>query len=112
MTTLAALLLQISLPLLVGLAASGYLSRATRRLLLDLCGTEDRADFWVRATAILLTGTPLALVLLFGQAGGPVPALPEIARQALTLSLLGLLLGVAVLARLIWKRVPLPAGEA
>ncbi|MBS1160778.1 MAG: rane protein of unknown function [Proteobacteria bacterium] len=108
MQSLLPLFLQIAIPLLVGIAVTAHLRQVTRVLLVDLCGTDDRANFWVRTTGILLTGTPLALVLVFGHSGGEI-ALAEIIRQAATLSLVGILLAVAFLARLIWKRVPPPA---
>jgi hypothetical protein len=110
MQSLLPLFLQIAIPLLVGIAVTAHLRQVTRVLLVDLCGTDDRANFWVRTTGILLTGTPLALVLVlvFGHNGGEF-ALAEIIRQAATLSLVGILLAVAFLARLIWKRVPPPA---
>jgi len=108
MTTFLPLLFQIAIPLLAGIGVAAYLRQVTRVLLVDLCGTDDRANFWVRTTGILLAGTPLALVLVFGH-GGPNEALPEVIRQAATLSLVGILLAVAFLARLIWKQVPPPA---
>lgn len=110
MQSLLALFLQIAIPLLAGIAVTAHLRQVTRVLLVDLCGTDDRANFWVRTTGILLTGTPLALVLIFGHGGES--ALAEIIRQAAMLSLVGILLAVAFLARLIWKRVPPPAQAA
>lgn len=108
MQSFLSLVLQIAIPLIVGVTITAHLRQVTRILLVDLCGTDDRANFWVRTTGILLTGTPLTLVLVFGHAGpGHTPA--EIVRQAATLSLTGILLAVAFLARLIWKRVPPPA---
>jgi hypothetical protein len=107
MQSLLSLFLQIAIPLIVGIAVTSHLRQVTRILLVDLCGTDDRANFWVRTTSILLTGTPLALVLVFGHSGEV--ALAEIIRQAATLSLVGILLAVAFLARLIWKQVPPPA---
>lgn len=108
MTTFLPLLFQIAIPLLAGIGVAAYLRQVIRRLLVDLCGTDDRANFWVRTTGILLAGTPLALVLVFGRSGPP-DALPEVIRQTVTLSLVGILLAVAFLARLIWKQVPPPA---
>ena len=108
MQSLLPLFLQIAIPLLAGIAVTAHLRQVTRVLLVDLCGTDDRANFWVRTTGILLTGTPLALVLVFGHSGDEI-ALAEIIRQAATLSLVGILLAVAFLARLIWKQVPPPA---
>jgi hypothetical protein len=107
MQSLLSLFLQIAIPLIVGIAVTSHLRNVTRILLVDLCGTDDRANFWVRTTGILLTGTPLALVLVFGHSGSDF-ALAEIVRQAATLSLVGILLAVAFLARLIWKQVPPP----
>lgn len=111
MSSFLPLLFQIAIPFLVGITVTLYLRQVTRVLLVDLCGTDDRANFWVRTTGILLTGTPLALVLVFGHAGAG-HALPEVIHQAATLSLVGILLAVAFLARLIWKRVPPPAQPA
>ena len=110
MTTFLPLLFQIAIPLLAGIGVAAYLRQVTRILLVDLCGTDDRANFWVRTTGILLAGTPLALVLVFGHSGDEI-ALAEIVRQAATLSLVGILLAVAFLARLIWKQVPPPAQQ-
>lgn len=108
MSSFLPLLFQVAIPLLAGITVTLYLRNATRILLVDLCGTADRANFWVRTTGILLTGTPLALVLVLGHsASAPLAhALPEIIHQATTLSLVGILLAVAFLARLIWKQVP------
>jgi hypothetical protein len=105
MTTFLPLLFQIAIPLLAGIGVAAYLRQVIRVLLLDLCGSDDRANFWVRTTSILLAGTPLAVVLVFGHSG-PNDALPEVIRQAVALSLVGILLAVAFLARLIWKQVP------
>ena len=109
MTTALLVLLQVAVPLLCGLAVTAYLRGVTRRLLLDLCGTDDRAEFWVRITAVLNTAAPLALVLLFGHDCSNAPA-GEIVRQSLSLSLIGILVGVALLARGIWRQVPRAAA--
>lgn len=108
MSSFLPLLAQIAIPFLLGISVTLYLRKVTHVLLVDLCGTDERANFWVRTTGILLTGTPLALVLVFGHAGAG-HALPDIIHQAATLSLVGILLAVAFLARLIWKRLPPPA---
>jgi hypothetical protein len=102
------MLFQIAIPLLAGIGVATYLRQVTRVLLVDLCGTDERANFWVRTTSILLAGTPLALVLVFGHSG-PSESLTEVIRQTVTLSLVGILVAVAFLARLIWKQLPPPA---
>jgi hypothetical protein len=56
------------------LAVSGILSLTLhgplRRLLTDMCGTEDRAKFWTMYVHILLFITPL-ITLIFGRNTGP-----------------------------------------
>jgi len=105
MSLIAELLLQLTIPLALGLAVTFYLRHVTRILLLDLCGTDGRANFWQRTTGILLTGTPVMLVLLFGHSV-EVCVLTEVMRQAMTLSLAGILVAVAFLVHLIWKQIP------
>lgn len=109
MLVLTALALQLAIPLAAGLFVTLYLRTAIHRLLVDLCGTEERADFWLRAIGVLTVGTPMVLVLLFG--GGIDPqsryAPSEFAdaiRHAMALSLGGLLLSVGLVSRIVWKQ--------
>lgn len=109
MSPTLALLCQIAIPLLAGLAATFYLRNVTRKLLIDLCGTDDRADFWLRTTNILMLGAPLATVLFFGDSNfgnQEVVSLTKILRQTVNLSLIGILLAVALFSRGIWKQIP------
>ncbi len=111
MSPTIALLCQIAIPLLAGLAVTFYLRNVTRKLLVDLCGTDDRASFWLRTTNILILGAPLAMVLFFGDANfGDIPeeaiSLTKILRQTVNLSLIGILLAVALFSRGIWKQIP------
>jgi hypothetical protein len=50
------------------LALSGlsvlYLNRSMRRVLLDLCGTQDRADFWCAFSTTLLMLLPLVFAMI------------------------------------------------
>lgn len=117
MSSTITLLCQIAIPLLAGLAVTFYLRNVTRKLLLDLCGTDDRANFWQRTTNILLLGAPLAMVLFFGDsidAGTPPEdfSITQILRQTTTLSLIGVLLAVALFSRGIWKQIPALNSQA
>lgn len=110
MFSLLTLLVQISVPLVVGLAISRYLSDAIYHSLTELCGTQDRAGFWLRAITVLFIGTPMALVLLFGhslsaQSNTGFAALAEIIQRTVGLSLTGILLSVALISRTIWKQI-------
>jgi|GEM_PF-1067675 len=56
--------LQLALPLIISLVAAIYLHGVIRSLLVDICGTEDRARFWTRCAVVTMIAVPLMLVLL------------------------------------------------
>lgn len=99
-------LLQLAIALFAGVLAARYLKAALTGILLDLCGTAGRADFWWRTSAILLLGLPLLLVLFLGDPGDD---LAFAVRNASRLSLVGVLIAVGLLSRRIWKHIPTPA---
>jgi len=107
MDTTLIFLLQIAIALLAGGLAAYYLKAALTGILLDLCGTVGRADFWWRTSAILLLGLPLLLVLFLGDTGDD---LAVAMRHAGRLSLVGVLIAVGLLSRRIWKHIPTPAA--
>ena len=118
MSPLTTLCLQLLIPLLTGPVLAIYLKGAMYRILIDLCGTAERADFWWRISSVLLIGLPLILVLAFGHEitlddfAAQVEA-GRIIRQSFALTVFGILIAVAYLARQIRKFVPQPcqAGE-
>lgn len=112
MENLLVFLLQIATPILLGVCASLYLKDVTAKLLVDLCGTQERSDFWVRITTLLTITGPTLLVLAFGNVGGTGIPMGEILRHTLSLSLLGIVISVAFLARTIWKNIPQPPQAA
>jgi len=99
------LLVQMALPPLLGYLVHLHLKEATRSILLDLCGTEARADYWVRTLGLLMVLTPLCAVLLFGGSLSAAP-LQDALRRVASLSVLGVLAAVAVTTRAVWRRVP------
>ena len=109
MNNLLLFVVQIGIPAILGISTTLYLRGVTYQLLVDICGTEERAEFWVRITAVL-TVTPIVLVLIFGYAQNSSLDFLDygyvIFRQTLWLSLIGVLGAVTVLARMIWKQIP------
>lgn len=101
-------LLQVTIALLAGGLAAYYLKAALTGILLDLCGTAGRADFWWRTSAILLLGLPLLLVLFLGDTSED---LAVALRHAFRLSLIGVLAAVGLLSRRIWKHIPTPQAQ-
>jgi len=63
MNTILYFLVQISLTLVTSALIVGYLRPFLRKILTDLCGTEDRAQFWTAFSNILLIGMPMILAL-------------------------------------------------
>jgi hypothetical protein len=59
---------QIIVTVLVSLGGVIYLSRSLQRVLVDLCGTEERAKFWIHFASIVLIGIPLTFGMGFNPA--------------------------------------------
>ena len=63
MNSLVSFLLEVALTLIPSMLLAAYLRPFLRRVLTDLCGTEERAQFWVVFTNILLIGMPMLFAL-------------------------------------------------
>lgn len=116
METILLLAFQLASPVSIGLATTCYLRTVTLRLLTDVCGTRDRAEFWVRVSAVLTVCMPLSLVLMVATspvkciAGDPVCE-ELVVRQTLLFTLLGSLLSVAAVASMIARYLPRPQAS-
>lgn len=73
MNMIASLLIEVLVTLLAASLIVAYLRPFLRKILLDLCGTDDRANFWMAFTNIWLIGMPAILSLNFS----PVSTVPE-----------------------------------
>lgn len=112
MNPLSLYLLELSVPTFLGLAVCAHLRGVTSRLLLEQCGTPQRADFWVRVSSVLILAAPVSLVLVFGRAA-PMGLPPgDVLRHAMALSCVGLVIAVGILARTIMKTIPQEARIA
>ena len=67
MNTIALYFIEIATTLIVCCAVVITLRRSLRRVLVDLCKTEERAQFWLVFASILLVGLPL----IFGMGFNP-----------------------------------------
>ncbi len=65
MNDIAAFALDLALTLIVAVLLTAYLGPSLFRILVDLCGAEDRARFWLTFSRILLVGTPVVSALGF-----------------------------------------------
>ena len=65
MNPFLALSIEVSLTILACVLITRYLRPHLKRILIDLCRTEDRMQFWVTFSNILLIGLPLIIALGF-----------------------------------------------
>jgi hypothetical protein len=63
MNTIVSFLIQSVVTLVTIFLIVGYLRPYLRKILVDLCGTEERAQFWTAFSNILLLGMPMILAL-------------------------------------------------
>ena len=110
------LIAALLLPGLLGSLAAIYLRPALLRLLADICGTGDRADFWTRMASLGLIIGPTGLTLMRAESWHGLVDPIEMTRALLSVSLNGVLVVLAILAFAMWRQVPRqstskPAGE-
>jgi len=63
MNSIVSFLIQMALTFILAFLIVGYLRPFLRKILIDLCGTEERAQFWTAFSNILLIGMPLIFAL-------------------------------------------------
>jgi hypothetical protein len=92
----------LGLPVLLTLSVMGYLKPILRNVLTEICGTAERAEFWIRCATILSLFGALILVLAFGPRDEDASLIASL-RWVLVLTLVGGFAGVAWIARTIWN---------
>ena len=65
MNAIVSFLIEVAVTVIAASLIVAYFRPHLRRILVDLCGTEDRANFWTVFTNILLIGMPVVLSLNF-----------------------------------------------
>ena len=63
MNAILSFVIEVALTVSISLILVSYLRPFLRKVLLDLCGTEDRAQFWAAFSNILLIGMPILFAL-------------------------------------------------
>jgi len=88
-----------------------------RSLLLELCGTKERASFWLAFSNVTLVLTPLIFALGYTPETGPEKSLIfEMAAQ-LKYSLIGFVIALGAIGLVLFRFIPrdktgMPAGPA
>jgi hypothetical protein len=63
MNTILSFVIEVTLTLVISALLVAYLRPFLEKILLDLCGTQERAQFWTVFSNILVTGMPIILAL-------------------------------------------------
>jgi uncharacterized membrane protein YhaH (DUF805 family) len=96
----------VSLTLLTCLAFVFYLKAPLRAILVELCGTRERADFWAALSHAALVLVPLIFAMQYIPEAGPgTVAVVQLATQ-LKWALIGLAAAVAVIALVLSRFIP------
>lgn len=73
MNSILFFVIEVTLTLLIAALLVRYLRPYLRKMLIDLCGTEERAEFWAAFSNILLIGLPVIFALNYR----PIASSPE-----------------------------------
>jgi hypothetical protein len=65
MNTILSFAIEVVLTVVISALVVGYLRPFLKKILVDLCGTEERAQFWTAFSNIMLFGMPLILALSY-----------------------------------------------
>lgn len=65
MNTILSFAIEVALTIIIAALLVGYLRPFLRKILIDLCGTEERAQFWTAFSNIFLIGLPVIIALSY-----------------------------------------------
>jgi hypothetical protein len=94
MNTIFSFIVEFTLTLVIAALLVKYLRPFLQRVLNDLCGTEERAQFWTAFSNILLIGIPLIFALNYRPEARGMEALLFEVTGKLSGNLIGFLLAL------------------
>jgi hypothetical protein len=96
----------------VSFAVVWYLKCHLRGILIDLCGTDRRADFWMAFSNVILILMPVVFAMQFSPlAGENVPPVFQLTHQ-LKWGFMGLVTSMLALGAILSKFIPRRAASA
>lgn len=104
MNTLIIFGTEVGLSVIISLCIIFYLGKLLRTILVELCGTADRAGFWMGFTKLMFLFLPLMIVLLFSNSTDTEYIIPQI-RNILSRVLIGELITLCIVGYVIWKSI-------
>jgi len=90
-----------------------YIGKTLRNTLTEICGTSERADFWIAFIRLTFLFLPLLIVLFFGESACPQAAnRTETARKFLALLMFGELMTLSVIGIVLWRAIASMNGNS
>ena len=106
-----AFLLDVSLAAFLFVGIVAYVKKHLRTLLIELCGTTERASFWLAFSNVALVLVPLIFALDYKPEFGPdKTAIFEMATQ-LKYALMGFVITLGSLALILCRFIPSDKGN-
>jgi hypothetical protein len=101
-------LFAIELVISIAISAIAILvvNKPLNRILIDVCGTEDRAKFWVVYSDLMLVITPILSILIFGSSNFDRMADFGFYKRAFGAALFGLFFSLVIIGMQITKTIP------
>jgi hypothetical protein len=106
MNPTVAFLTDVALAVIISLSAVAYLKGHLKTLLVELCGTTERASFWLAFSNVTLVLIPLIFVLDYRPEFGPNKSLIfEMATQ-LKYPMIGFVIALSAFALVMLRFIP------
>jgi len=106
MNPLTILLIELGLSLGFSLTVIVLINRPLRNVLLETCGTNTRAEFWMVFTYLMLLAAPLLPVMFLSAAGSAtMPTALVVIKDSLFRILVGIFFALAMIGRVIFKSI-------
>lgn len=106
MNTLALFLVEVFICVGISFSVVYLLKPLLREILVDTCGTQTRAEFWVMFTQLMLFIAPLLIVIFFAPTQEVTGInVTEVIQDTLFRSLLGDFIALAMIGQVIWKSI-------
>jgi len=108
MNSLSIFMIEVLICFFISFSMIYLLRPLLREVLVDICGTRARAEFWVMFTQLMLIISPLLIVIYFAPTQYDVDVnITEAIKDTLFRSLLGDFIALTMIGQVIWKSVKL-----
>jgi len=106
MSALITFLAGLGITLATALLAVIYLQNPLKKILVDLCGNSNRAEFWTAFSSVTLTLVPVIFCLGYRPESTSMPGLAFDLCTELEWALVGLVSSVIVMGLVLWTFIP------